>query len=1206
MVNTSALDAAAPAAAIRTVTPASRLSMWCDRLIEMGWLAAIIVVPLFFNIYSSRVFEPDKLTTLRSIAIVMCLAWLVKWFEERGNANVDTRLTWRTPLVVPTLILVIVYMISTALSVAPRTSLLGSYQRLQGTYTTFSYIVVFFMVLQGLRTRAQLERLLTVMILNSFPIATYGLLQRLRIDPLPWGGDTVERVAGNMGNSIFIAAYLIMTFFVTVYKIVDAFVSIFKAAQTRISDVVRAAAYIVILLMNAVVVLVLAGSRGPQLGWLAGSFFMILLMVQLIQRRTLRLGLTVGSIALGLGSLAFLIWLNVAKTDPVATQLRDSVPLLRRLSSVMQTTDGTNAVRVLIWEGAAKLVAPHEPLRQPDGSLDQWNAIRPLIGYGPESMYVAYNRFYPPALANIEARNASPDRSHNETWDSLVITGIVGFIAYMLLFGSVLYFGFSWIGLIASRFESRLFVALWVLGGGAAAAYFVSIGAPNLLGVGAAGGIAVGLALFLIISAIINALRKEGEKVHSKLSLRDQMLLIGIVSTVVAHFVEIHTGIAIASTRTHFWVLIATMVVVGAGYLRDRAPLGETATAEPAAAARVDTAAAVPPVTGTRRQRRAAQAQQVQQRRSSSRFGRSMPDWFGTVATYGVLLGLILGVLAFDFTNNIPRYQNPGQLFVRSLVELPPQPPLRNGVESSAGVLIMFLATLGLGVTIFTSELNLQDLLRGNREAVPPAAALIAAIGVFVWVTFGTFIAGRLVDFIRASQNSVDNILDIAEQLAAFPAFVYLLIAVCMIAGAVLMRYEGGVVPPRGINGIGGLITGLLGVPLVLVLASSSNLQPIQADIVYKQASPWDQQGARLLAGGGSPVQGWDMAIEHHRRAIDLAPNEDFYYLWLGRALLEKARSHPNPQTPSRGIAENDPFTRIIDNGVANWNRPRGANALPSAGLSQQDLLNAAKIILEEARVINPLNTDHSANLGRMWLQTVDVVQNNDQKAARFERAVREYESATNLSPNNAQLWNEWANLYLRRAEFFRASGKADLSTADYSAAIAKLDQSLVIDQKFESTRLLRASYWLQQAEPLNQQRLQAQQIVATTPVSNTAKIKEAKDLVAKIEPQWRAMASRAVPELEATLQINPKQTQALSQLILLHQQLGELPKAIAYGQQLIDLNPQDWSAWRNMALLYNESKDTAKALDAAKRALELAPADQKAGLQALVAQLGG
>ena len=178
-------DIAQSSPAIRPVIPASRLSAWCDRVIEMGWLAAVIVVPLFFNIYSSRVFEPDKLTTLRSIAIVMALAWLVKWFEERGNPNRDRRVDWRTPLVLPTLIMVVVYVISTALSVAPRTSLLGSYQRLQGTYTTFSYIIVFFMLLQGLRTRAQLERLLTVIVLNSFPIATYGLLQRLRADPPP-------------------------------------------------------------------------------------------------------------------------------------------------------------------------------------------------------------------------------------------------------------------------------------------------------------------------------------------------------------------------------------------------------------------------------------------------------------------------------------------------------------------------------------------------------------------------------------------------------------------------------------------------------------------------------------------------------------------------------------------------------------------------------------------------------------------------------------------------------------------------------------------------------------------------------------------------------------------------------------------------------------------------------------------------------------
>jgi tetratricopeptide (TPR) repeat protein/O-antigen ligase len=1198
MVNATSADTAAPASpASRPVTAASRLSAWCDNVIEMGWLAAVVVVPLFFNIYSSRVFEPDKLTTLRSIAIVMALAWLVKWFEERGNPNRDTRVDWRTPLVLPTLIMVIVYVISSALSVAPRTSLLGSYQRLQGTYTTFSYIVVFFMLLQGLRTRAQLERLLAIMVLNSFPIATYGLLQRMRIDPLPWGGDTVERVAGNMGNSIFIAAYLIMTFFINLYKVADAFVSIFRADKPRMADVTRAAAYIVIALMNAVVVTVLAGSRGPQLGWLAGLFFMALLMVQLIKRRKLRLGLTAGSILLGLAGLAFLIWINFDKVSPAANQLRDNVPLFRRLSSVMQTTEGTNVVRVLIWEGAAKLVAPHEPITKPDGAPDQWNALRPLIGYGPESMYVAYNRFYPPGLANIEARNASPDRSHNETWDSLVITGITGFLAYMFLFGSVLYFGFRWIGLIASRFESALFVTLWIVGGGSVGAYFVSIGSSNLLGVGVAGGIALGLAVFLIVSALINAFRKEGEDVHSALSLRDQMLLIAIVATVVAHFVEIHTGIAIASTRTHFWVLIAAMVVVGAGYLTTRSQATAAAAESSASIPAPAPAAASPAPGGTRRQRRAAQAaSSQQQRRSGSRSGRSaFPDWFYAAASFGVLLGLVLGVMAFDFTNNIPRYTNAGQLFLRAMIELPPQPGFRDAATSSAGVLLMFLGTLILGMVLFTSELQVQGTLHDNTANVWPAAALIGAIGVFVWVAFGTFVAGRLVAFITSGQNSVDNILDIAEQLAAFPAYVYVLVAILMLVGAQVLRHEGvgAVSPPRGLNGIGGLITGLLSIPVALIAISYSNLQPIQADIVYKQASPWDQQGSRLLGGAGSPVQGWDMAIEHHRRAIQLAPNEDFYYLWLGRALLEKARSHPNPQQQQQAlIRETDSFVKIIDDGTANWNRPAGRNALPSAGLSQQDLLNAAKIILEEARSINPLNTDHSANLARMWLQTVSVVQDPGEKERRYQNSIREYNAATNLSPNNAQLWNEWANLHIQRGEIDKAQ--------------EKLAQSLKIDKKFDSTRLLRASIFLTQAEPLNQRRLQAQQVIATTPATDTAKIKEANDTIAAVEPQWRALVLKAVPELEAALEINPKNVQTLSQMVVTQQQLGDVKAAIKYGEALAELNAQDWAVWRNLALLYNEAQDKPKAVDAAKKSLALAPPDQQAALQAFVVQLGG
>ena len=93
-------------------------------------------------------------------------------------------------------------------------------------------------------------------------------------------------------------------------------------------------------------------------------------------------------------------------------------------------------------------------LKFPDGSTDKFNFLRPLIGYGPESMYVAYNQFYQPELGQVEKRNASPDRAHNETWDSIVITGILGLLVYLSIFSAVFYYGLKWLGLIESTTRS--------------------------------------------------------------------------------------------------------------------------------------------------------------------------------------------------------------------------------------------------------------------------------------------------------------------------------------------------------------------------------------------------------------------------------------------------------------------------------------------------------------------------------------------------------------------------------------------------------------------------------------------------------------------------------------------------------------------------------------------------------------------------------
>jgi hypothetical protein len=609
---------------------ATVLSVFCNKVIEAGWLTAIIVVPLFFNVYSSRVFEPDKLTLLRSIALVMAVAWVIKVVEKglgretrpdsqaydggkepnAADKGDSTPTFWgrvsQTPLGLPTLALIAVYILSTLFSITPRVSLWGSYQRLQGTYTTFSYIVIFFLALEGLRRREQLDRLVTVVILVSLPISLYGLIQHNQLDPLPWGGDVTSRVASNMGNSIFVSAYLIMAVPLTLARLVGSSLTaledkslwdkaifllvfaIFVGAQLYAATLYVWGGLLVVLIFfiplfgfsiylekpfrqfvpigcysgifaTQLSCIYFSKSRGPMLGLLGGLYFFGLLFA-VWKRNRIGAFIAVGSVV---AVASFLVIFNLS--DALAP-LRDQ-PYIGRLGRIFETESGTGLVRVLIWEGVVGLVPPHEPLEFPSGEPDRWNFLRPLLGYGPESMYVAYNRFYPPDLAHAERRNASPDRSHNETFDALVITGLVGFVVYMTLFTSLFYYGLKWLGLIMNSTERNVFLCLWLGFGFLVMAGFWWVLEANFVGVALPFGMVIGLGIYL---AIYTFFFYEGETEEEEAPYR--ILLIALLSALVAHFIEIHFGIAIAATRTYFWVYAALMVVIGYYLRRETVP----------------------------------------------------------------------------------------------------------------------------------------------------------------------------------------------------------------------------------------------------------------------------------------------------------------------------------------------------------------------------------------------------------------------------------------------------------------------------------------------------------------------------------------------------------------------------------------------------------------------------------------------------------
>ncbi len=1087
----------------------TKLSVLCEKLIEAGWLAAVIVTPLFFNVYSSRVFEPDKGTTLRSIALMMITAWIIKTIEtgignntgqseEQDQDLKDTGL-WRgivdTPMVIPTLLLIVVYIWSTLLSVTPRISFIGSYQRLQGTYTTFSYIVVFFMLITHLRTRAQLERLITTMILSSVPVSLYGAMQHYRMDFLPWGGDVTRKVASNMGNSIFVAAFIIMAVPLTLSRLMETVWELraqMKEERVDLWAVLLLVGYFIIVCLQLVTVY-FAGSRGPWLGLLAGIAFFLFTMALVKRARVLVYLAAVFAISIG-GFLAVLNipdpwWEQNTQWEKSPLSPLKEIYLIGRLGNLLETGGGTGKVRLLIWEGAIDLMTPHEPLWYPhNNQTDMWNVVRPLIGYGPESMYVAYNPFYPPDLAHYEARNASPDRSHNETFDALVITGIIGFVVQSLLFGSFFYFGLKWIGMIANSMQRWLFIGFWIIGAilGAIVPKLIE-GTFIFAGVGVPLGIMLGIGIYMLLDAFWFARERTELPPEARQAQRYQVLLVGVLSAVVAHFVEIHFGIAIVATRTFFWVYIALLVLMG--YILPRQKLASM----PEAALTANSEPVTPVSKGRSRRRRKRRVEDASSSRRVSKRGGLSPSFY--MLSYALLAALMMLIMSFDLVTHAFDLSAP------------------DGRYASVWLFTGIWLVLGV-VLIAVVNRRFADNDSEGHSAWEVTTVVYAFVSL-IWLPIIMFHYSRLV----SGMDTANTII-----------FFYLVIF-AMILGIALSLLREETLPSTTCLRANVWLYPVLAV-LCAVLMYVSNVSPIRADIYYKQGQAYDS------------AKQWDGSIFHYIKAIKTTPNEDFYYLFLGRAFLEKAKR----------TEETDailPFNLSLDRILA-WDIEDIRSRQELATLDRSDLFECARLVLEEAQRINPLNTDHTANLARLYRSWADAAGNTEGRVEFLSRSLKYYQDATRLSPQNAQLFNEWATVYF--------------SLGDYENAIAKYEHSLEIDPLYEATYMGLGDIHM-----------------------------STNNYTAALDVYLQA------------LEVEPRLVQALSVVGYIYSQQGNFEKALEYNLKVIEHSPDDYPSRKNLAILYSQLGREQEALIQAQEALALAPNDNEAAsLQQFVAQLGG
>jgi hypothetical protein len=600
-------------------------------------------------------------------------------------------------------------------------------------------------------------------------------------------------------------------------------------------------------------------------------------------------------------------------------------------------------------------------------------------------------------------------------------------------------------------------------------------------------GIVGGLFLYLIVWGFSEWESTEDVKLHPRF-----VLLMGLLSAMVAHFVEINFGIAIAATRTAFWCYAGLLVVTGTGLIQDH------------------------------------EAEEVE---LAARRGRkSLPRWLRPTLATSIIGGFIIGTLSFDFVTNAERLTQPAEIVWRALTVLPAQ-----GSRPSYGALMIFAFTWVMSGVLFIAQMAKRGVFEERNDDWAVATSLYALVSLAVGFGFALMLAGRHASVVRARPQTVEGFLELAGQVAGVLTLYYGFILFALIAGGLvlLLGTPGDLKPIGQLSLIALLVMFLLAGAVAIV----TNLHPIRADIIYKQADPWERQGQ------------WPVAIQHYGQAIDLAPREDFYYLYLGRAYLEYAKTLEEPAV-------------------------------------QRTILGRTDETLLEAREVNPLNTDHSANLARMYRTWAQLATDAETRQEMTQRSAENYAVATRLSPQNAILWNEWGLLYLVAGQFDKAQ--------------EKISHSLAIDPDFDQTWTIQADLYA------NQDMITDALEAYTRALEINPKQTDVWLRVGDIQRQQQEF-EEAAEAYEQALELRPRNVQVWRVLGSVYAQIGQPEKGIEALNRGLELGPEQEDSWdthRMLAILYSQVGEPQQAVDHAEVALQNAPDGQQGNLEQLLAQL--
>jgi O-antigen ligase len=390
------------------------------KMLEWGVLGALFCIPFVPFIVAQSMFFPfitGKAFAFRFLVGIALALWGALLVYDRSFVPKKSPVLWAV------LIFFGIVALADVFGVNFHRSLWSNFERMEGL-VTFLYLCAFFVVSSTVLTRTKKwATFWNTSIIASCIMGIYAVLQVMGVLAISQGG---LRVDATMGNSIYLAVYMLIHIFLTLWLWYEK-----RTSRGR-------SIFYGIALVLQLVTLFYTGTRGAIFGLIGGLGLAALLVAwrggEHPRLRKISIGAILGILLLVGGFLA------IRKTTFV-----QSSDTLQRFANI-SLSDGTVQSRLVLWSSIAK-----------KGFFE-----RPILGWGQDNFLNVFGKYYDPRMYRQEPWF---DRAHNVFFDWLISAGALGLLSYLSLFGIALY--------VLWKKSAHLSVPERALGTGLLAGYFV-------------------------------------------------------------------------------------------------------------------------------------------------------------------------------------------------------------------------------------------------------------------------------------------------------------------------------------------------------------------------------------------------------------------------------------------------------------------------------------------------------------------------------------------------------------------------------------------------------------------------------------------------------------------------------------------------------------------------------------------------------------